>query len=66
MEAKVNVTTTARETFTHEDSADLAWLVYRRFGRDAAAATAAWNRLLQNNCDEAQFMRLALDNETGR
>jgi hypothetical protein len=51
-------TTTNGETFSDDDHADLAFMVYRRFGRDSAAATVAWNRLLQNNCSEAQFLKL--------
>jgi hypothetical protein len=55
-----SVMTTAREEFTGSDSADLAWLLYRRFGRDFVAAHVAWCRLLQNNCTVRQFSDLAV------
>jgi hypothetical protein len=53
-----DITTTKNERFSYEDSCDLAWMVYRRFGRDLYPATTAWNRLLQNNCDITQFQAL--------
>jgi hypothetical protein len=58
MPSQNDITTTKGERFTYDDSADLAWMVWRRFGRDLTAATAAWNRLLGNNCDATQFDRL--------
>jgi hypothetical protein len=56
-----DIMTTSGETFTHEQSADLALMIYRRFGRDRDAARAAWNRMLQNNCDITQFTDLLID-----
>lgn len=55
------ITTTSGSLFTYEESRALAQLVFRRFGEDIQAATAAWNRLLQNNCDEGSF-KMLLDN----
>ncbi len=54
----LDVRTTAGEPFTGRDHARLALLVYRRFGRNAASATAAWRRMLENNCPERDFMAL--------
>jgi len=54
----VDITTTNGERFSLQDSANMAWLVYRRFGRDLIEAAAAWNRLLGNNCDVSQFEKL--------
>lgn len=58
------ITTTAGEPFTPSDSADLARLVYKRFGRDSEAATAAWRRMLGNSCPVADFMALVECPET--
>ena len=48
--------TTANEIFTANQNATMARLIWLRFGRDAEAATAAWNRMMQNNCSPRQFM----------
>lgn len=52
------ITTTARETFTDEDTRAMARLVFKRFGRDIGAATAAWRRMLQNSATESDFAKL--------
>jgi hypothetical protein len=52
------ITTTARQKFTEDDHRQLALLVCRRFGWDLEAATAAWRRMLQNSCEEGQFLEL--------
>jgi hypothetical protein len=52
------ITTTNKERFSDEESRDLAFLVYKRFGRDESAAADAWRRLLVNNCSTGQFMAL--------
>jgi hypothetical protein len=52
------IKTTAGEDFTTGQTAMLARLVWLRFGRDRDAATAAWNRLLGNQCSTAEFMAL--------
>lgn len=41
-----DITTTSGKPFPHEDSAKMARMVFRRFGEDLEAATAAWNRML--------------------
>ena len=50
--------TTNKEIFTDEESHDLAFLVYKRFGRDPSGAATAWRRLLINNCYDGDFMAL--------
>ena len=55
---KLTVTTTNGSEFTGQDSADMARLVYRRFGCNLKAACAVWRRMLQNNCPEADFAAL--------
>jgi hypothetical protein len=58
MAQDIDITTTKGERFSYEDSCDMAWLVYRRFGRDLVSAADAWRRLLGNNCDNTQFHQL--------
>jgi hypothetical protein len=55
---KGNITTTAGQTWTFEDSRELARQVFRRFGNDLGAATAAWRRMLQNSATESDFLEL--------
>lgn len=54
----VDITTTNGELFTGMQSAELARLVYLRFGRDVGAAHSAWKRMLQNNCSLRSFQSL--------
>ena len=54
----LQVTTTAREPFTEEDSRELARLILRRFGYELEAAAKAWRRMLGNSCDDYQFLDL--------
>lgn len=54
------ITTTARETFTAEESQQLAALIHKRWGWDDAAAAVAWRRLMQNDCSDHDFLSLAL------
>lgn len=54
----MDIKTTYGETFNHNDSADMAYMIYRRFGRNIEAAHSAWRRLLQNNCELSQFEKL--------
>jgi len=61
-QASLDITTTSGETFTAIQSAELARLVYLRFGRDVGAAHSAWQRMLQNNCSLRSFQTLL---ETG-
>lgn len=53
-----DVTTTAGERFTQAEHAEMAWLIFKRFGRDDEAAAAAWRRMMQNGCAVADFMQL--------
>jgi hypothetical protein len=53
------ITTVAHEPFTVADSEVLAALILKRFGWDTASAAAAWRRLLQNSCMDAEFEALA-------
>ena len=57
--AKYAVNTTASERFSGEETAQLAALVYKRFGWELEAAAAAWRRMLGNTCDDEQFRKLA-------
>ena len=63
----LDIITTNGENFSHDNSADLAWMVYVRFGRNLASAHAAWCRLLQNNCYMSDYEKLikrsSLNNE---
>ena len=54
----LDIKTTSGETFTTLQSADLAWLVYLRFGRDVDSAHKAWQRLMQNNCTLTSFQNV--------
>ena len=65
MEGSVAITTTCGERFTREDSAQLAYMIYVRFGRDVAAGAAAWRRMLQNSCTDAQFEELVNEGARG-
>jgi len=58
-----DVTTTAGERFSASDSAKLAFLIYKRFGRDLSTAAVAWRRLLQNSTPESAFRSLASEGE---
>jgi hypothetical protein len=53
-----SVTTTAGERFSAQDSANLAHLIWRRFGKDYEAGVVAWRRLLQNSCPLEDFRAL--------
>jgi len=54
----LDVTTTAREVFTHCQSQQLATLLWLRFGRNDHQAAAAWRRMLENDCPTSLFMKL--------
>ena len=58
LDALTVYTTNGGEPFTGRDSAILAYLVLRRFGRDVEAA-AAWRRMLGNSCSDTDFAGLA-------
>ena len=50
-----SITTTAGEEFSGDQHAELALLVYIRWGRAVGAAHSAWKRLFQNNCSLRSF-----------
>lgn len=56
--AGLDVKTTSGRTFTEGQSAQLAYLIFLRFGENYEAALAAWWRLLQNNCTLGGFRSL--------
>jgi len=55
------IVTTSNEVFTHQESQTMAKLVLKRFGNDTFSATLAWRRLMQNDCSENAFKKLAGD-----
>lgn len=52
------ITTTNGETFDREEHRALAWLMFKRFGRDKDAFCAAWRRMLQNNAEDHEILKL--------
>lgn len=52
------VTTTAGETFGYKQFAQLAHLIWLRFGKDDEAAVLAWRRLHQNNATLDDFKQM--------
>jgi hypothetical protein len=53
-----DIHTTAKDWFLGEDSARLAYLIYRRFGKEIYPAHNAWCRCLQNNSDLPSFEKM--------
>jgi hypothetical protein len=58
-----DVVTIYGETFTADESAKLAWLIYKRFGRDLISSAVAWRNMMGNDCDDHVFGALV---ERGR
>lgn len=56
-----NITTTAGEQFTYAEHCQMAALIYKRFGNNQRAATAAWCRMMENSTTASDFMRLVID-----
>ena len=54
----MEVTTTNGKPFSEAEHAMLALLVYRRFGEDVSAASAAWRRMMQNATTDEDFTGL--------
>jgi hypothetical protein len=54
----LEVTTTNKEKFTGEESALMAALIHKRFGRNDELALDRWQELLGNNCSMDQFLLL--------
>jgi hypothetical protein len=53
-----DIRTTNGKIFTQAQSAEMAKLVFLRFGEDLESATLAWRRMLQNSCSINQFAEL--------
>ena len=60
----MNITTTAGETFTGDESRMLARLLFKRWGRDPAAFCSAWRRLFENNAPDAEILKLLNERPT--
>lgn len=60
----MNITTVCGEKFDYQDSCDMAFMIYRRFGREMEGAHIAWKRLLQNSCELKQFEKMVLDGQS--
>jgi hypothetical protein len=60
---EVVLTTTAGEPYTYGQAAELAYLIFVRFGNDMQAAHEAWNRMLQSETPREQFQTLVNDGE---
>lgn len=58
---RVVITTASGESYTYGDTCYMAHLVFKRFGRDYDAATAAWCRMLQNDTSIPRFKQLISD-----
>jgi hypothetical protein len=56
---RLDVVTADGRRFTGHSSARMAWLVLGRFGGDLAVASAAWRRMLESDCPDSEFERLA-------
>ena len=56
-----DVVTTKGETFSHIESCRMAYLIWKRFGKNKRSAAAAWRRMLENNCSDEQFMGLVCE-----
>lgn len=52
------IITTDGSLFSIADHADLARLIFKRFGRDLTEASAAWSRMMQNQTTESDFFVL--------
>jgi hypothetical protein len=61
MGGNMDITTVCGEKFNYEDSCDMAFMIYRRFGREMEDAHIAWKRLLQNSCEFSQFEKMVLN-----
>ena len=56
--AHLHVTTTNGEVFTGEEHAQLAHLIWARWGKNYIAAHVAWKRLFENSASLSQFTSL--------
>lgn len=56
-----DIKTVNGDSFTYQQSCNLAYMIYRRFGQDLNSAHRAWCRMLQNNCTVNQYSDLVED-----
>jgi len=56
-----DITTTAGERFTYNESLQLLALMYKRFGKDITATGKAWRRMLQNSATPQDIVDMWLD-----
>lgn len=54
----MTIRTTNGEVFSDAEQRALARLVFKRFGKDKAAFSAAWRRMLQNNAEDHEIAKL--------
>ena len=64
LETKMNlhnlsVRTTSGEVFSGQESAKMASLIYRRFGKNLPLAAFKWRQMLGNNVSNEDFLALA-------
>lgn len=52
------IKTTDGSFFSISDHADMARLVFKRFGHDITEASAAWSRMMETETDESDFFFL--------
>lgn len=51
----LDIYTMSLELFTGDDSAKMAYLIHRRFGKDFEVSHQKYKNLLRNNCSAQQF-----------
>lgn len=54
----MDIRTASGDIFTAKEHAELARLIYRRWGSNIEAAANAWRRLFQNSTTEKEFEKL--------
>ncbi len=54
---------TSGEKFSGAESATMAFLIYKRFGRDLQLATNKWKEMLGNSTSQEQFLYLVQQGE---
>lgn len=57
----MKIITTKGEAFTYDESANLAFMIYKRFGRDAELAASKWRTLLGITHNDMQFFALVMN-----
>lgn len=54
----MTITTTNGERFDRDEHRAMARLIFKRFGRDKEAFCDAWRRLMQNNAEDHEILKL--------